>query len=312
LDDELQEIYSTYGPSPLLYYLASRPEQRSRHDRELKQAIKSLTLEMVDQLLRGYLFAPYDVASDLVVLRRSDDSDGTEFSVQIVSPYVRRLFTDCFFYKWDDFRRSARLWRDIPSRNSADGFFFECYCDLKVPSLRELIVEQLFPSGIAGSPTPIDILPTDVVHVHNALPAKFEGFRPGYYQIEITMRASSSFDSFTITYDGRVIVYAHDPIATGLDDLADAMRAAGREDLIPWNSKKKWSLVSVVPERFKHLVEYKSFPLMVSSTGPSAALRHDWDSHIDQFRVGFTPEDEEWLPMAVSEILFLRMNLLMM
>jgi hypothetical protein len=296
LDDELQEIYSTYGPSPLLYYLASRPEERSSYDRELEQAIGSLTVEMVDRLLHGNLIEPYDVASDLLVLRRSDK--GTSSS--IVSPYVRRLFADVILYEWGTFRRRSRLWRDIPSRNSADGVFFECYCDLKIPSLRELIVEQLFPSGIVGSPTPIDILPTDVVHVHNALPAKFEGFRPGYYQIEITTGAS--FDSFTITYDGRVIVYAHDPIATGLDDLADAMCAAGREDLLPWNSKKKWFLVSVVPKRIKHLVEYKPFPLMVSSVGPSAARRRDWDLHIDQFRVGFAPEDEEWLLMPVMRI----------
>jgi hypothetical protein len=258
LEYELREVYTLYDPSPRVFNLASGPQKRTSYERALEMSVNYLTCEKLNAIVYGDIVdhRDPDVLSRLVVLRRSDDE--ASFSSQIISPLVRRLFAGSLLKKeWSTIRYNFRMLRTGTWRTGSSLWLI---VTSKIPSLFQLSGQQLAPSGVKCHPILIDIRPTNVVRVHNALSAQLTGSPPGFYQIG--SNTQGTFGAFTVTHDGRVIIYQNtvsaddDLTATGLDDLADAIRAAGREDLLPMNSKKKWLLVSVVTKRIEHLVDY--------------------------------------------------------
>jgi hypothetical protein len=123
--------------------------------------------------------------------------------------------------------------------------------------------------------------------------------RPGYYRILIEIQ--TTFDAFSITEDNKVILFRytsnpdhHDRLSpVGLDQLADALRTRGRDDLLPYarNGRQEkgaeWWIIWVVPKKIKDaFIPTDKFTTRVVKDKTVNMEQTKWEDYIQHYVMG--------------------------
>jgi hypothetical protein len=253
------------------------------------------------------------VSACLVVLRRRDwDSDlalsGSESAPRpyytVVSKVIQLMMASKLFRcDWDQICHAFDLMKSVPKRATTEGWLWDSYCDSVIP-LKTVLQLTRPQAGLASSKATVKLvanLPTNVIPIHSVMSASVhhDSGKPGYYRIKI--ETQTSFDAFSITEENRVILFRytsnpdhHDGLSpVGLDQLADAFRGCGKEDLLPYTEDglprkgAEWWIVWVVPEKIKDgFIPTTKFTTRVTKYKKVDVEQTKWEDFVQHYVLG--------------------------
>ncbi|KAH8116378.1 hypothetical protein DFH11DRAFT_1580210 [Phellopilus nigrolimitatus] len=254
------------------------PTEVSSMERRLARALSVITIDVIRSLTNG--IENSDVSDALSTLIPSNGR--TDFTIELVTYYVAQRL----FQKLQDVQHVALIkmfnsLNAIPQSATPAGWLWGSFCQQFIISKPTHTVKDVS--------TPDTVTFTLPVSKHCAVNFRSLGRDLSQAQHSVlevgvyfpSTRYQASFDGFAITDEQDVILFQFTAMQrSGLvfnkfDELSNVFKKSGCSRLLPWNSKKKWLYVSLVPNQVVNSVKKVS--------GDKGKGGREWDNYVQQF-----------------------------
>jgi hypothetical protein len=137
------------------------------------------------------------VSSRIVLL--IPDANGKP-TYRVITAYVQEILMEALVRRrWDDLEQTFRQFTAIPELDTVEGWLWEGYCKMMLPTMAALDVKDVV---TVGQVLHLSDMPRNVIRIYNAKETTED---VGFYIPAV--RNQATFDAISITADGKVIVF---------------------------------------------------------------------------------------------------------